>query len=97
MSRRLDFNHDCRKRQAAYGLSLKDEAEWMKDDAAARWLRRNGYHASHKADRCASEPQPVSQAKVPPRKSRKRRHADIDPCDPHDQVAGVNTKQIPWT
>ena len=96
MSRRLDYGHDFRKRQAAYGLSVKDEAEWMKNDAAARWLRRNGNGASHKV-RCASEPQPVSQAKVPPRKSRKRSHADLDPCDPHDQLAGVNMKQIPWT
>ena len=34
MSRRLDYGHDFRKRQAAYGLSVKDEAEWMQDDAA---------------------------------------------------------------
>ena len=96
MSRRLDFNHDFRRRQAAYGLSVKDEAEWMKDDAAARWLRSNSNRALHKADRCTLEPQPISEVKVPPRKSRKHRHADLDPCDPHDQLAGVDMKRVPW-
>ena len=96
MSRRLVFNHDFRRRQAAYGLSLKDEADWLKNDAAARWLQRNENRASRKADRCASEPQPVSQVQASPRKSRKRRLADLDPCDPHDQLAGVDMKQLPW-
>src|SRR5262249_5136787 len=96
MSRRLDFNHDFRRRQARYGLSLKDEADWLKNDVAARWLQRNKNRASRKADRCASEPQPVSQVKASPRKSRKRSHADLDPSDPHDQVAGVEMGQLPW-
>jgi hypothetical protein len=34
--------------------------------------------------------------KVPPRKSRKHRHADLDPCDPHDQLASVNMGEVPW-
>jgi hypothetical protein len=96
MSRRLDYGHDFRKRQAAYGLSVKDEAEWMKDDAAARWLQRNENRASCKADRCTSEPQPISQVQASPRKNRKHRHADLDPCDPHDQLAGVDMRQLPW-
>jgi hypothetical protein len=40
MSRRLDFGKDFHNRQARYGLSVKDEAEWMENDAAARWLRK---------------------------------------------------------
>jgi hypothetical protein len=94
MSRRLDFNRDFRKRQARYGLSVKDEVEWMENDAASRWLQRNRNRPPQ--DRCASEPQPVSQVQVSPRKSRKRRLADLDPCDPHDQLAGVDMKQLPW-
>ena len=96
MSRRLDFNQDFRNRQARYGLNVKDETEWMTNDAAARWLQRNGNRASRKADRCASEPQPVYQVKASPRKSRKRRLADLAPSGPHDQLAGVNMKQLPW-
>jgi hypothetical protein len=42
MSRRLDFSKDFRNHQARHGVSLKDEAEWMENDAAARWLRKNG-------------------------------------------------------
>ena len=54
MSRRLDFNKDFRNRQARYGLSVKDEAEWMENDAAARWLRKNGNLALRKADHRSS-------------------------------------------
>jgi hypothetical protein len=96
MSRRLDFNQDFRRRQAAYGFSVKDEAEWMENDVATRWLQRNGNRAPHKEDRCARDREPISQVKVPSRKSRKHRHADLDPCDPHDQVAGVDMRQLPW-
>jgi len=97
MSRRLDYGHDFRKRQAAYGLSVKDEAEWMQDDAAARWLRRNGKHTSQKGDpRPAAKKRSSSEKQLRPRQSQKKRHADLDPCDPHDQVAGVDMKQIPW-
>jgi hypothetical protein len=97
MSRRLDYGYDFRKRQAAYGLSVKDEAEWMQDDAAARWLRRNSNRASQKPDHRASAQQPAfSKRKVRPGKNLKHRHADLDPCDPHDQLAGVDMRQIPW-
>ena len=41
MSRRLDFGKDFRNRQARYGVSVKDETEWMENDAAARWLQKN--------------------------------------------------------
>jgi hypothetical protein len=81
MSRRLDFNHDFRRRQAAYGVSVKDEAEWMKTDAAARWLQRHGPHALQKRDSPAQAPA-SSEVNVRPRKSCNERHADIDPCDP---------------
>ena len=50
MSRRLDFNQDLRNQQARYGVSVKDEAERMENDAAARWLERNGNRALRKAD-----------------------------------------------
>jgi hypothetical protein len=97
MSRRLDYGYDFRKRQAAYGLSVKDEAEWMKNDAAARWLRRNGYHASQKPDHRASPQQPAfSGGKVRPAKRPADRHAELDPCDPRDQLAGVDMRQLPW-
>jgi hypothetical protein len=96
MSRRLDFNRDFRRRQAAYGFSVKDEAEWMENDVAAGWLRRNGNRPPHKGERCAPDREPISQVKVPSRKSRKHRHADLDPCDPHNQLAGVDMKQLPW-
>jgi hypothetical protein len=48
MGRRLDFNKAFRNEQARYGLSVKDEAEWMENDAAARWLRRHSHCASRK-------------------------------------------------
>ncbi len=41
MSRRLDFGKDFRNHQARHGLSVKDETEWMENDAAARWLQKN--------------------------------------------------------
>jgi hypothetical protein len=47
MSRRLDFNKASRNVQARYGLSVKDEAEWMENDAAARWSRRHSRRGSH--------------------------------------------------
>jgi hypothetical protein len=47
MGRRLDFNKAYRNEQARYGLSVKDEAEWMENDAAARWLRRHSRRDSH--------------------------------------------------
>ena len=40
MSRRLDFNQDLRNRQARHGLNVKDEAEWMENDTAARWFEK---------------------------------------------------------
>jgi hypothetical protein len=46
MSRRLDFKKAFRNEQARYGLSVKDEAEWMKNDVAARWLQRHSHCAS---------------------------------------------------
>jgi hypothetical protein len=59
MSRRLDFNKDFRNRQARYGLSVKDEAEWIENDAAARWLQKNENRALRKEDHRLSDQQDV--------------------------------------
>ena len=84
MSRRLDYGHDFHKRQAAIRLECERRSQ---NDAAARWLRRNGYHASQKSDHRASAQQPAfSEGKVHPAKTLQHRHADLDPCDPHDQL-----------
>jgi hypothetical protein len=97
MGRRLDFDKAFRNEQARYGLSVKDEAEWMENDAAARWLAKNANRASQKADyRPSAERRTSCDMKIRRRKSLKRRHADLDPCDPHDQLAGVDMKQLPW-
>jgi hypothetical protein len=97
MSRRLDYGQDFRRRQAAYGLSVKDETELKKNDAAARWLQSNENRFSQKADRCPpAQSSASSKVKVPRRKSRKHRHADLNPCDPLDQLAGIDMKQVPW-
>src|ERR1700738_1019070 len=97
MSRRLDFEKDSRNHQAKYGLSVKDEGEWMENDAAARWLARNANRASQKADYPPSAERRIScDMKIHRRKSLKRTHADLDPFDPHDQLAGVDMKQLPW-
>jgi len=88
MSRRLDFNQDLRNRQARHGVSVKDEAEWMENDAAARWLQKNGNRALRKGDRRLSDQQAApSGPKSPRRKSLKLRHTVIDPCDPHDRAS----------
>jgi hypothetical protein len=97
MSRRLDFNQDFRNRQAKYGLSIKDETEWMENDAAARWLRKKARHAAEKADHRPSGKRPASsETKLTPRKRPKHKHADLDPRDPHDQLPGVDMKRVPW-
>ena len=49
MGRRLDFEKASHKYQAKSGLSVKDEAEWMKSDAPARWLRRDENRTSRKS------------------------------------------------
>jgi hypothetical protein len=63
MSRRLDFNQDIRNRQAKYGLCVKDETEWMENDAAARWLQRNENRASRKAGHRLSNQQAAPSRK----------------------------------
>jgi hypothetical protein len=50
MGRRLDFNKAFRNEQARYGLSVKDEAEWMENDTATQWLRRRSRRASRLVD-----------------------------------------------
>jgi hypothetical protein len=98
MSRRLDFEKASRNHQAKYGLSVKDEGEWMKNDAAANWLRKHETRALRKGDCRLSAQQPAcSGTKVPPRKRLKHKHSDLDAHDPHDQLAGVNMRQVPWT
>ena|ERR1700730_7875394 len=98
MSRRLDFGQDLRNRQARHGLNVKDEAEWMKNDAAANGLRKNESRAFRKGDHRLSAQQPAcSGMRRPRRKNLKRTHADLDPFDPHDQLASVDMKQLPWT
>ena len=95
MSRRLDFEKACRNHQARHGLSVKDETEWMENDAAARWLARNGSRALQKSDHRPSAQQPATSAtKLPP---RKRKQADRDRHDPHDHVTGADMRRIPWT
>jgi hypothetical protein len=97
MSRRLDFNQDFRNRQAKHGLNVKDDAEWMQNDAAARWLQKNENRALRKADHRLSDQQAAPSARKSARRKRlKRRHAAIDPCDPHDQLAGVDMRRAPW-
>jgi hypothetical protein len=97
MSRRLDFEKVSRNHQAKYGLSVKDEAEWTKNDAAANWLRKHESR-SRKGDHRLSPQQPAcSGMRRHRRKSLKHTHADLDPFDPHDQLAGVDLGQIPWT
>jgi hypothetical protein len=98
MSRRLDFNQDFRNRQAKYGLGVKDEADWMENDAAARWLQKMENRELRKPDHHLSGQQAApSGTKSQRRKSLKLRHATIDPCDPHDQLPGVDMKRMPWT
>jgi hypothetical protein len=98
MSRRLDFNKDFRNDQARHGLSVKDEDEWMKNDAAARWLQKIENRASRKSDhRLSGQQTATSGTKSPRRKSLKLRHAIIDPRDPHDQLPGVDMRRMPWT
>ena len=66
MSRRF-FGKDFRNHQARYGLSVKDEAEWMENDAAARWLQKNGNRALRKPDHRLSDQQATSPGmKLPP-------------------------------
>jgi hypothetical protein len=97
MSRRLDFGQDLRKRQARCGLRVKDEAEWMENYAAARWLRRNENRALRKSEAAVSARRSASCGmKLPRRRRLKNMHADLDPCDPHDQLASVDMRQIPW-
>jgi hypothetical protein len=97
MSRRLDFNKASRNVQARYGLSVKDEAEWMENDAAARWLARNANRASQKPGyRPSAERGPCRGMKMHRRKRPKLTHADLDPHDPYDQLAGVDMKRPPW-
>jgi hypothetical protein len=69
MSRRLDFNQDFRNRQAKYGLSVKDETEWMENEAAARWLQKNENRALRKAGHRLSD----QQASPSARKSARRK------------------------
>ena len=98
MSKRLDFGQDLRNRQARHGLNVKDEAEWMENDAAANWLRKNESRALRKGDHRLSAQQPAcSGMKSPRRKSLKHRQVELDPYDPHDQLPGVDMKQAPWT
>ena len=97
MSRRLDFNKASRNEQARYGLSVKDEAECMENDAAARWLARNAHRASQKLGyRPSPERGPCCGMKMHRRRKPKHTHADLDPRDPHDQLAGVDMKRMPW-
>jgi hypothetical protein len=97
MSRRLDFNQDFRNHQARYGLSVKDETEWMENDAAARWLQKNENHTLRNGGyRLSDQHAAPPGTKSPRRKSLKHRQADLDPCDPHDQLAGVDMRRIPW-
>src|ERR1700730_3660323 len=97
MTRRLDFNKASRNHHAKYGLSVKDEGEWMENDAAARWLARNANRASQKADyRRSAERRTCCGMKMHRRRRPKRTHADLDPRDPYDQLAGVDMKQLPW-
>ena len=93
MSRRLDFGKNFRNRQARYGLSVKDEAEWRENDAAARWLQKNENRALRKGIPRITNPPGM---KLPRRKHLKHRLADLDPCDPHDQLAGVDMRRAPW-
>ena len=95
MGRRLDFEQAFRKYQARNGLSVKDEGAWMKNDVAARWLRRNGSDTSQHADHCPSARQPSSSGMKLHRR-KKHRDADLDPDDPHDQLSGLDMKRIPW-
>jgi hypothetical protein len=78
-------------------LNVKDEVEWMKNDAAARWLEKMENRALRKPDHRLSDQQAVcSVTKSPRRKRLKLRHAIIDRCDPHDQLPGVDMRRMPW-
>jgi hypothetical protein len=70
MGRRLDFNQDLRHRQARYGVSVKDEAEWTENDAAARWLRTNGNYVSRQPDHRLSDQQAANSGSKPTRQKR---------------------------
>ena len=74
MGRRLDFEKASRNHQAKYGLSVKDEGEWMENDAAARWLARNAHRASQKLDyRPSPERGPCCDMKIHRRKKPEAR------------------------
>ena len=97
MSRRLDFNKASRNDQAGYGVSVKDEAEWLENDAAACWLQKNETRALPKENHgFPAQQAAASGMKLLRRKRLKHRHADLDPCDPHDQLAGVDMRRMPW-
>jgi hypothetical protein len=95
MGRHLDFARSSRNRQARFALSVKDEAEWMENDAAARWLRRNAKHIPQ-IGRLLNQLDKPTMHKLAASNKPKRRHADLDPHDPHDQLLGVDTTRLPW-
>jgi hypothetical protein len=98
MTRRLDFDKASRNHQGRHGVSVKDEAEWMENDAAALWLEKMENRALRKGDRRSPAQQAApSGTESPHRKSLKHRHADLDPRDPHDELPGVDMRRAPWT
>jgi hypothetical protein len=95
MGRRLDFEKASRNHQAKYGLSVKDDGEWMENDAAANWLRKNKSRAFRKGDHRLPAQQPAcSGMRRHRRKHLKRTHADLDPFDPHDQLADIPDRLV---
>jgi hypothetical protein len=91
-AKRLDFAKDFRYRQAKFGLSIKDDFEWSENEAAARWLRRHTNCSSQPGRHRISGRKPAEYGT----KLSARKPLNLDPCDPHDQVAGVDMKTPPW-
>jgi len=96
LARKIDWERQTLSRKARIGLSVKDEAEFMQNDAAARWLARREQVLA-KPNKPAT---PLLKQKPSTRTKSARPSAAsfeaLDPQDPHHQLADVDMSRPPW-
>jgi hypothetical protein len=90
MSKRLNWERNTLARKAQYGLSVKDESDYLSRDFTAKWIDRHEKHA----ERVQRWQRRKQQRTQPPRVAES--FDDIDPTDSHHQLAGVDMKRPPW-
>jgi hypothetical protein len=88
LTKKLNWERNVMARKSRHGLSIRDEADLMERDVAARWLARREQQLTK-----PTKPAPLLTQKSAKSDRPPTSFDQLDPTDPHSQLPDVELRQ----